>query len=205
MSDGPTSAPDAPLLGASLLDEGLDPRALLAAGWRLEELEWERLQERACEDAAAKRFDVADALFAQALKLARATFANNDPRLATSLANQAVALRRRGAADGGRSLFDEALAIWDAAGPWIEALKEDRKARSATYHLRLESRYKGGYVHFWKERYRARAAEGRDALVALCEEGSREESGLDLWRKDKPAGFNDARKLLAAVRLLARQ
>ena len=199
MSDGPTSAPEAPLL-----DEGLDPRALLAAGWRLEELEWERLQERACEALMAQRRDEADALFAQALKLARASLAANDPRLATSLANQAAALRRQGVADGGRALFDEALAIWDASGPWVEALKEDRKARSATYHLRLESRYKGGYVHFWKERYRTLAAEGRAALLALRDGEAEGGARFGSWRDERPKGFNDARKLLAAVCLLVR-
>lgn len=197
MSDAPTSGPS-----ASVLDEGVDPRALLAAGWRLEELQWERLQENACDKAAAGFFDEADALFGEALKLARAIFGDDDPRLATSLANQAAALRRKGTKDGGAPLFKEALAIWDASGPWVEALKEDRKARSATYHLRLESRYQGGYVHFWKERYRALATEGREALVALRDETKGERPGLDAWRKDRPVGFNDARKLLAAVRLI---
>ncbi len=192
MSGAPTSA--------------VDPRALEAlirAGWSETDLAWETRQAAAAEHDASGRHDAAAALWAEGLRLARATFAGNDPRLAASLANQAQALRRAGRDQAARALFEEALLAWDASGPWLAALAPERRARSSTFHLRLESKHPGGYAHHSRERYEALAAEGRAALLALRDGRNAGDDRLVRWRNDWLEGYSDARKLIAAVLLIA--
>ncbi len=192
MSGAPTSA--------------VDPRALEAlirAGWSETDLAWETRQAEAAEHDASGRHDEAAALWAEGLRLARATFAGNDPRLAASLANQAQALCRAGRDQAPRALFEEALLAWDASGPWLAALAPERRARSSTFHLRLESKHPGGYAHHSRERYEALAAEGRAALLALRDGRNAGDDRLARWRNDWLEGYSDARKLIAAVLLIA--
>ncbi len=189
----------APTSGA----EGAGLAALLAAGWSEADLAWERLQEEAAEKNQGGDRDAAAALWAEALRLARANFTGNDPRLAASLANQALARRQSGNAGTATALLEEALLIWDASGPWVEALEPERRARSSTFHLRLEAKHPGGYARHSRERYRALAAEGRAALLALREGKPPPFDGLARWRREKPEGFTGGRKLMAAVLLLA--
>ncbi len=192
MSGAPTSAVDPRVL-----------EALIRAGWREAELAWETRQAEAAEHDAAGRHDEAAVLWAEGLRLARETFAGNDPRLAASLANQARSLRRAGRNEAARALFEEALLAWDASAPWLAALAPERRARSSTFHLRLESKHPGGYAHHSRERYQALAAEGRAALLALRDGREGEDDRLARWRKERPEGYTDARKLMAAVLLIA--
>ncbi len=192
MSGAPTSAVDPRVL-----------EALVRAGWREAELAWETRQAEAAQHGASGRHDEATALWAEGLRLARATFAGNDPRLAASLANQAQALRRAGRDQAARALFEEALLAWDASAPWLAALAPERRARSSTFHLRLEANHPGGYAHHSRERTQALAAEGRTALVALRDGTPPPFDGPARWARERPEGYTDARKLLAAVLLLA--
>ncbi len=191
MSGAPTSADDPP-----------DAAALAGAGWSDEELTWEHIQVAAAAALAGGLNDEAAEFWQTGLALGRETFAANDPRLATSLANHAVGLGANDAA-AATALLDEALQVWDRVGPWLEALRPERRARSSLFHLRLESKYKGGYVHHSEARYRKLAEEGRARLQALAENPGRPQVDLERWRRDRPAGYSDARKLLAAVVLLA--
>jgi len=192
MSGAPTSAVDPRVL-----------EALIRAGWREAELAWETRQAEAAEHDASGRRGAAAALWAEGLRLARAAFAGNDPRLAASLANQAQALRRAGRDQAAHALFEEALLAWDASGPWVAALAPERRARSSTFHLRLEAKHPGGYAHHSRERYEALAAEGRAALLALRDGREGGDDRLARWHKERPEGYTDARKLLAAVCLIA--
>ncbi len=176
---------------------------LIRAGWREAELAWEARQQDAAERAAAGDHDVAAALWAEGLRLARESFGNDDPRLATALANQAQALRRRGRIAAARSLFEEALLVWDASGPWRAALAPERRARSSTFHLRLESKHPSGYQRHSRERYEALAVEGRAALIALRDQQPPPFDGPARWAQDRPEGYSDGRKLMAAVLLVA--
>ncbi len=195
MSDAPTSAADAPPL-----------RALIAAGWTPDDLAWEGHQVAALTALAEGRLQEAQAAWASALALARSRFATYDPRVATSLANQAAVLARAGESALAGSLLDQALLVWDSAGPWIEALKPEQRSRSSTFHLRLESKHPGGYAHFERERHSALAAEGRARLAALKAGEAPEDDAaarLARWHKERPEGFTDGRKLLAAALLIA--
>lgn len=192
MSGAPTSA-----------DEALDPLALLEAGWTPEELAWERAQERAAEAAQARQHEDAAAGWAEALRLARAQFGAEDPRLATSLTNQAAGLILKGGDRAAQALLREALLVWDASGPWVEALRPQRRARSSTFHLRLASKNPGQWDRFSRERYAALAAEGRAASKAWAEGVSPQGGAYERWQAEKPEGFTDARKLMAATLLIA--
>lgn len=186
-------------------DLSIDPRTLAAAGWLESDFVWERLQEAAAESVVSGNEDGAAQRWGEALRLARAEFAANDPRLAASLTNQALSVRHKGNEVLAGELLSEALLVWDASSSWIEAMKPERRSRSSTFHLRLESKHKGGYVHFSEERYRALAAEGRATTAAHKSGGAEQNAGdrLMRWRKERPAGFTDGRKLLAAVLLIA--
>jgi hypothetical protein len=176
---------------------------LARSGWSEEELTWEQIQETAAEALLAGDWRQAGALWAFALDLARVSFEASDPRLATSLANKAVAVRRDGKEAAASDLFDEALAVWACSGPWVLALAPERRARSSTFHLRLEARHPGGNDRHARARYTALAEEGRGAAQALKDGGQAPRGALARWRKERPAGYVDARKLLAAVLLLA--
>lgn len=167
----------------------IDPRSLLAAGWSEEDLRWEALQ---LSDSAEDR--------AEALRLARSSFRKDDPRLATSLINCAAGLQEEDAARAG--LLREAVGIWRACEAWLADMRPERRARSSTYHLRMENKYPGGYDRFSEERYRALAAEGLRAAEAHAA-GRPWPNHLERWEKERPAGFSDLRKLLAAVLLIA--
>lgn len=197
MSGAPTSGDDRPTGPLP------DAEALARAGWSDAELTWEQAQEAAAEALAAGDWPQAISLWTVGLELARATFGAGDPRLATSLANQAVALRRSGDDGAAGPLFDEALAVWARSGPWVLALEPERRARSSTFHLRLETRHAGDYRRRTRARYAALAEEGRAAVEALRDGRAAARGALARWRGERPAGYVDARRLLAAVLLLA--
>ena len=177
--------------------------AAVLAGWGEFDLTWERLQENAAGEARDGRLEDAAANWAKALSIARARFEPPDLRLATSVANHARGLRRAGDGDGADRLFREALSIWDSAGPWIETLKVDRRARSSLFHLRMEMRHWDQYEATLRLRLRRFAEEGRTALVALSRGQAAEEDLYARWNGEKPPQFNDSRKLLGAVCLIA--
>jgi len=178
----------------------------LGGDWREADAAWEAEQYQAAVAAKAGDLSSAAVHWAAALRLARAEFATNDPRLATSLANHAHAARYNGREAEAAALFDEALRVWDSSGPWIEALRPERRARSSLFHLRLESKHPGGYEHHARTRYRALAAEGRATLAALRDgptAAPARDARLAHWEQERQAGYGDARKLTAAALLLA--
>lgn len=195
MSAAPTSGGDGPV-----------PFSPLGGDWSDADAAWESEQYQAAGAAKAGDPSSAAVHWAAALRLARANFAANDPRLATSIANHAAAARYNGHAEEAAQLFEEALRVWDASGPWIGALRPERRARSSLFHLRLESKHPGGYEHHARNRYRALAEEGRAALAALSRgaaDSDSREARLARWEQERQAGYGDARKLAAAVLLLA--
>ena len=180
-----------------------DTRLLKQAAWTNAELIWEQIQETAADRERAGDHAEAAELWRGALELAREHLSSGDLRKAASLACVAVAERRAGDAATARRLFDEALALWDAGERWVESLKLTRSARSSTFHLRLQAKHPGGYDRFPRERFRTLAMEGR-AVIAARRAGHPDESDrLVRWRRERPNGFDDRRKLLGAVLLIA--
>ena len=180
-----------------------DLRTLERAGWTNAEVIWEQIQEAAAESERAGDHAEALELWRGALDLAREHLRPDDLRVAASLASVAVGERHLGDAATSQRMFDEALALWDAGDGWVESLKPDTLARSSTFHLRLQVKHTGGYDRFPRERYRMLAGEGR-AILAARRDGLPDESDrLDRWRRERPDGFSDWRKLLGAVLLVA--
>jgi tetratricopeptide (TPR) repeat protein len=192
MSEKPTSEADELELGQAL-----------AAGWSPQDYAWELCQEKAAAAAYDGDLDHALPLWRESLSLARAHFARDDPRLGTSLANMAFALRETGRHEAAAPLFEEARQVWDASFAWIEALRLERRARSSLFHLRMESLHRDKYEAHFRERLRRFAAEARSAVAKMAEGGRQPERCLPRWRSEKPPSFWDSRKLLAACLLLA--
>ena len=210
MCGAPTSGAEPPGAKSSGAAEGKAPDAetLARAGWSDAELTWEHVQEAAAEALEAGNWAAASDLWETGLAIARDTFGENDPRLATSLANHAVGCREARDNISAEELLVEAIEVWDRSGPWVDALAPERRARSATYHLRLETRYPGGYDRHSRARYVALAEEGRTAIQVLKDKRSgvahpEPRGSLGRWRKERPAELTDSRKLLAAVLLIA--
>ena len=180
-----------------------DPRLLEQAGWTNAEVIWEQIQEAAAECVLNGTHAEAADLWRGGLELAREHLAPGDPRVATSLANVALAERRSGDATTANRMFGEALELWDAGERWIESLKPAAMARSSTFHLRLQAKHRGGYDRFPRERYLTLALEGRAILAARRDDLPDESGRFERWRRERPDGFNDWRKLLGAVLLIA--
>jgi len=192
--------------GLILASETLTFEQLASAGWREAHLEWEHASEAAMERLAANDVGGAGAKMAEAVRIANAGFAPDDPRLATSLANHGAALVHAGAANlSGRTLTD-AVRIWQDCDSWIATMTAPRVARSSLFHLRMEQRHRPAYEARWRIKWAELAAEARERIGA----GAftlipAEQAGecLARWRRERPAMLNDTRKLMAAVFLLA--
>ena len=180
-----------------------DSAALERAGWTNAEVIWEQIQEAAAECERSGEPAEAAELWGGALDLAREHLAPGDLRLATSVVNLGVAERRASNPEAAARRFEEALALWDAGAEWVESLEPVARARSSTFHLRLESKHPGAYDRFPRERFRALAMEGREVLAARRHGLPDESDRLGRWRRERPDGFNDWRRLLGAVLLIA--
>ena len=176
---------------------------LLQAGWSAADLEWEKLAAETLAALAKGDSDQAQHSAGAAVGLAREHFAADDPRLATSLANFAVAL---GAKDEhGAGLLAEAGRVWASCTPWIEAMTAPRSARSSLFHLRMEALHRDTYRERWAVKWRDLADEGRRCVAGLARGDEPAAAGqrLEQWQRERPALLNDSRKLLAAVILTA--
>ena len=180
-----------------------DLRALERAGWTNAEVIWEQIHDAAAESERAGDWAGAAELWRGALDVAREHLASNDLRVAASVASVAVAERGRGDAAAADRMLDEALALWDAGDGWVESLDASTFARSSTFHLRLEAKHPGGYDRLPRERCRALAREGRAVLAARHDRRPDTSDRLERWRRERPDGFDDWRKLLGAVLLIA--
>ena len=192
MSGAPTSAVDK-----------LDLAAAQAAGWSMAEVEWEVKCERAALLAEEGRPSEAADLWREVLELARANFADNDPRLGTSLANAGLVLQNEGNKAAAALLFAEAARIWDANPQWIAEMALEPRARSSLFHLRMEARHRDNYDATMRERLTRFADEARNHLHALSEGRAPAWRGLARWRAEKPPTYGERRKFMAACLLLA--
>ena len=156
--------------------------------------------------ADGRQQDAADCL-ARAVRTAHASFADNDPRLGTSLFNHGAALIAAGEEKAsGRTLAD-ATEIWRRADDWVAAMTAPRVARSSLFHMRMEQLHRATYEERWRVKWAELVAESRGRiagsgplrLVTPAEAAER----LARWHRERPALLNDTRKLMAAALLLA--
>ena len=179
---------------------------LLQAGWSEADLAWEATAEGTAEAVAREDRTKAKDSAGEALQLARANFASNDPRLGTSLANYGLCLSLSGRSEDSIFLFREGLDVWRQAPGWIAHMEAPRMARSSLFHMRMEARHRSTYRARWQERWREIAAEATARSEALiASPGVRVATAADAfarWRRERPAMLNDTRKLMAAAFLL---
>ena len=178
-------------------------RAALAAGWRRRDLWWERLQERA--NAALAQGDARTAIrgFRHAFWLARLGFPGDDPRRAASLANMGAIARLDGADDRARRRYTRARSLWSSVPDGLDGLVIQPRARSSLFHLRMEVKHQDVYHANMKARLGAFVSETGECLDALMADASPPHRLHLRWRGEKPAVFDDTRKLLAACLLVA--
>jgi hypothetical protein len=193
MSGGPISVPD------------WSNHELIVAGWARHDLAWEEHAAAHCAALASSSEAEALAHSGACLLRARESLAADDPRLATSLANHAASLARRGdsAAPG---LWREARDAWPRSKSWISAMSAPRVARSSLFHMRMEQRHRDTYEERWRLKWRDMAEEAGARLLAADPAGPADPAAaaaaLARWRRECPAMLNDTRKLMAATLLL---
>jgi hypothetical protein len=162
------------------------------------DLAWERYQEQAAIAYRAGDPITPTRLWAAALEIAERHFGRGDPRLATSLTNQALVMRRRRHDYQAQKLFRDALVVWDDSWRWIHLMTPDRAARGARRSDHLD--VYGPDARAW---FSALAEQGRAATIALERADEPLANGLDEWFAIKPQRMSDLRRLLGAVLLIA--
>jgi len=175
---------------------------LIKAGWRESDLAWEHAAGAVARHAAADNPSEAAKAAALALRIAREAFAKDDPRLGTSLANQAFYLRAAGHGEAAETLLLEARGVWASSDAWIARMTAPRVARSSMFHMRMEQLHRDTYEARWRKKWAELAAEARARVAALARVGALDaaaEDALARWRRECPAMLNDTRKLMAAV------
>lgn len=179
---------------------GTQGRGAVEAGFSAADLAWESCQERAA--LAYRAGDVATAarLWEQGLAIARKHFGRGDPRLASSLTNQALVMRRRRHDYQAQQLFEEAFVVWEASWRWIYLMTP---GGGATPRRSAQSDQLGVYDEAARAHFNALADRGCAATAWLERHDAMLDDGLAEWFELKPRRCSDLRKLLAAVLLIA--
>lgn len=174
--------------------------------WRNEDAAWERLQQEGCDALAECDTESAARKVGQALQLARQHFQLGDPRLASSLTNQALLLRQKKDPLADR-LFEEALFHWDRCEAWLDDQPPPRRrAKSSLFHLRLEAKHPGAYESHRRRHDLELMAKARRATQDLAaQKPSVDDQPPRTWRPETCQTFDTARKISAAVHLMARR
>ncbi len=175
------------------------------AGWGQSELDWEHATEAFAAAVANGDVEAARRKAGQALVIAREAFGNDDPRLATAIANQSTCVARDDVA-AGEKLLREARLTWNGTQPWISKMKAPRIARSSLFHLRMEQIHRDAYEDNWRLKWQELADQAKGRLAGVTPDAvwdsANAAAACKQWQRERPAMLNDTRKLIAAVRLL---
>ena len=181
----------------------LEFRTALNAGWNRGDLYWERLQERSNEHLRDGRRLASAAGFVAAFAIARLRFGIGDLRRLASRANLAFALRFIGAERSARRAYAAARAEWTDASGAIESAEIRPRARSSLFHMRMEARHWDTYKLNRIARLKKFHEEAAECLAELERGRPAPHRLYSRWLGEKPAVFDDARKILSACLLLA--
>ena len=193
LEEGAVAHANSSVRGAAATLSDAASAAALAA-----DLAWERCQEQAAIAFRAGDPINSSRLWAMALDIADKHFARGDPRLASSLTNQALVMRRRRDDYQAQRLFREALEVWDDSWRWIHLMTPGRTRSSARSSDQLDIYGRDARAYF-----NALARRGRAATVALERHDEPLACGLEEWFAIKPRRMSDLRRLLGAVLLIA--
>lgn len=161
---------------------------------------WERCAERAALAYRTGDTSASARLWAEALEIAEQHFGRGDPRLATSLTNQALVMRRRRLDYQAKQLFERALGVWEDSWRWIYLMTPGHPWID---HQQEHSDQLAVYDQGARTYFTALTERGRRATIALERYDELPAGGLDEWLEIKPRRPSDLRKLLAAVLLIA--
>ena len=177
-------------------------RVARAAGWRRSDILWERLQERGNAAWANGDVSLARRQFLFAWYLARFFFHRGDPRMATSIANVGFIAREAGQFGLASRHYARARKLWAEVPGVLDGLEFRPRVRSSLFHLRMETRHRETYEANIRARIANFITEAGQALEA-AEQGAPSPHRLyDRWRGERPAVFDESRKLLGAVLLI---
>lgn len=163
----------------------------LPPGWTVSDLAWERCQEQAASAYLDGDRTAPLALWLRALEIGDQWFTRGDPRLAASLTNQAVSLRRQHFVFQAQKLFQEALEVWDEGWRWVCLMRPPDDGSG-----------EGTYDRAARAEFLELIERGRAASAALANYDPVPEPTLGLWFEHRPRRLSDVRKLLAGVLLI---
>ena len=177
-----------------------DHAGIGASSFTAADLAWERGQEQAALAYRAGDVLTASRLWTETFEIATRHFGRGDPRLAASLTNQALVMRRRRQDYQAKRLFEDALAAWADSWRWIALMTPDHPARlpRSTQSDQLETYDARARAYFI-----ALAERGQIATERLERHDELPKEGLVDWLELKPRRLSDLRKLLAGVLLIA--
>jgi hypothetical protein len=161
-----------------------------ATGFTAADFAWEQVQEAGARAFRGGGATAAAANWRRGLAIAREHLSPDDPRLATSLTNHALALRRAGAVYEAMRHFDLALETWDRGWRWVHVMTPPDCPD-------------GRYDDASRKRFLGLLREGRAATEAIERWDELPADGLGRWQAERSRRPCDLRKLLAAVCLIA--
>lgn len=164
---------------------------------------WEAWQERAALSWLQEKRFFARCLWRLGYIHALFCFPKNDPRLAVSMANAALLARLAGREALAQRRISSALAIWSEVPEWIARMHIARRARTSLYHLRLELQHWSTYEANLRRRMENFATETEASFHAIAAAEPLPYRHFSRWKGEKPAFYDDSRKLLGACLLLA--
>jgi hypothetical protein len=170
-----------------------EARHVVPSCWSGADILWEISQEQAALALRAGGVGAATEHWARALEIADRYFERGDPRLAASLTNHAVVLRRRRQVHQANRMFNQALEVWAEGRRWIELMSCPAPAGGAS-----EARYD----RVSRATFTALLAKGQAATSTLASYRRLPEDLTGPWFELRPGRFTDLRKLLAAVLLI---
>ena len=180
-----------------------DRAALRKAGWSRGDQAWERLQEQGIARHLAGDMAAAEKLWRRAWWVALWRFSWRDMRWATTLANLALADRLAGREGRAMRRYARARRIWAGADRFVATMRIARRAPSPLFPTAMEGSHWDTYTQNTRIRLTVFTRAAATALAAL-EQGRPVASRLQgRWPAEKPAVFDDTRRLLAAALLVA--
>lgn len=177
--------------------------ALERAGWPVDAWRWEQAVLAGLEELTKGERASARRRFQAAQSLAEDALPPDDLRRITAAANLAIL-------DQDRVRLTSLAARWQASAHWLATLQPHARSRSSLFHLRLESKHRGGYNHLHITRMKRLWSEGHLLLTATCAasepiedlRASAQELQGHWTHMARRLGFVDERKLAAAAGLL---
>ena len=121
---------------------------------------WVHITEAATAAFEGGRYRIAAEKWQNAYRIAQ-DFDDDDPRLAGSLNNMAIAFRINNDFKEAGRCYRNALENWESAFYWIDRMQLTQRARSSLFHLRMESKHRKKYDNIARKNYKKLLSAGQ--------------------------------------------